>query len=164
MTNIKLARVDFRLMHGQVVTNWIKQVSADAILIVDDKLASDKFLAQVFLMAAPPGVKISIKSMKKAIQGVKEDRYNGLNLLVLFKSIENAKKAYDNGFPLKELQIGGLGNGSNKVMISNEIFLSEEEADMLEEMNKNGLKINLQVTPKDPLVGLDEALKKVRNG
>ena len=84
--------------------------------------------------------------------------------MVLFKSIENAKKAYDNGFPLKELQIGGLGNGSNKVMISNEIFLSEEEADMLEEMNKNGLKINLQVTPKDPLVGLDEALKKVRNG
>ena len=115
-------------------------------------------------MEAPPGVKISIKSMKKAIQGAKEDRYNGLNLLVLFKSIENAKKAYDNGFPLKELQIGGLGNGSNKVMISNEIFLSEEEADMLEEMNKNGLKINLQVTPKDPLVGLDEALKKVRNG
>lgn len=164
MTNIKLARVDFRLMHGQVVTNWIKQVSADAILIVDDKLASDKFLAQVFLMAAPPGVKISIKSMKKAIQGAKEDRYNGLNLLVLFKSVENAKKAYDNGFPLKELQIGGLGNGSDKVMISNEIFLSKEEANMLEKMNDAGLKITLQVTPKDPLVELDEALKKVRNG
>ena len=164
MTNIKLARVDFRLMHGQVVTNWIKQVSADAILIIDDKLASDKFLAQVFLMAAPPGVKISIKSMKKEIQGAKEDRYNGLNLLVLFKSVENAKKAYDNGFPLKELQIGGLGNGSDKVMISNEIFLSKEEANMLEEMNNNGLKITLQVTPKDPLVELDEALKKVRNG
>ena len=163
MTNIKLARVDFRLMHGQVVTNWIKQVSADAILIVDDKLASDKFLAQVFLMAAPPGVKISIKSMNKAIQGAKENRYNGLNLLVLFKSIESAKKAYDNGFPLKELQIGGLGNGSSKVMISNEIVLSKEEADMLEEMNNNGLKITLQVTPKDPLVELDEALKKVRN-
>lgn len=164
MTNIKLARVDFRLMHGQVVTNWIKQVSADAILIVDDKLASDKFLAQVFLMAAPPGVKISIKSIKKAVQGAKEDRYDGLKLLVLFKSIENAKRAYDSGFPLEELQIGGLGNGSNKVMISNEIFLSEEEADMLEEMNNNGLKINLQVTPKDPLVDLDDALKKVRNG
>lgn len=164
MTNIKLARVDFRLMHGQVVTNWIKQVSADAILIVDDKLASDKFLAQVFLMAAPPGVKISIKSIKKAVQGAKEDRYDGLKLLVLFKSIENAKKAYDSGFPLNELQIGGLGNGSNKVMISNEIFLSKEEADMLEEMNNKGLKINLQVTPKDPLVDLDDALKKVRNG
>lgn len=164
MTNIKLARVDFRLMHGQVVTNWIKQVSADAILIVDDKLASDKFLAQVFLMAAPPGIKISIKSIKKAVQGAKEDRYDGLKLLVLFKSIENAKKAYDSGFPLNELQIGGLGNGSNKVMISNEIFLSEEEADMLEEMNNKGLKINLQVTPKDPLVDLDDALKKVRNG
>ena len=49
-------------------------------------------------------------------------------------------------------------------MISNEIFLSKEEADMLEEMNNEGLKINLQVTPKDPLVDLDDALKKVRKG
>ncbi len=164
MSEIKLARVDFRLMHGQVVTNWIKQVSADAILIVDDKLASDKFLAQVFLMAAPPGIKISIKSMKKAIQGAKEGRYNGLNLLVLFKSIESAKRAYENGFPLESLQVGGLGNGSNKVMISNEIFLSKEEAEMLENMKNKGLKITLQVTPKDPMIDIEEALKKVKNG
>ncbi|WP_418903107.1 PTS sugar transporter subunit IIB, partial [Thomasclavelia ramosa] len=27
MSEIKLIRIDFRLMHGQVVTNWIKQVS-----------------------------------------------------------------------------------------------------------------------------------------
>ena len=40
MSEIKLARVDFRLMHGQVVTTWIQQVSADAILIVDDKSSS----------------------------------------------------------------------------------------------------------------------------
>lgn len=164
MSEIKLARVDFRLMHGQVVTNWIKQVSADAILIVDDKLASDKFLAQVFLMAAPPGIKISIKSMKKAIQGAHEGRYKGLNLLVLFKSIENAKKAYEGGFPLESLQIGGLGNGSNKVMISNEIFLSKEEAEMLEIMKNKGLKITLQVTPKDPMIDINDALKKVKNG
>ena len=72
MSEIKLARVDFRLMHGQVVTTWIQQVSADAILIVDDKLASDKFLAQVFLMAAPPGVQISIKSIKKAVLGAEK--------------------------------------------------------------------------------------------
>lgn len=53
MPDIRLVRVDFRLMHGQVVTAWLKQVSANAILIVDDQLAADKFLAQVFLMAKP---------------------------------------------------------------------------------------------------------------
>lgn len=159
---IKLARVDFRLMHGQVVTTWIQQVSADAILIVDDKLASDKFLAQVFLMAAPPGVKIAIKSIKKAVAGFEKGTYNNLNLLVLFKSVENAKKAIDAGFKLDALQIGGLGSGADKVMISNEIGLSATEADMLEELSKKGINVSLQVTPKDPLVTLEEALREVR--
>ena len=48
MPDIRLVRVDFRLMHGQVVTAWLKQVSANAILIVDDQLAADKFLALVW--------------------------------------------------------------------------------------------------------------------
>ena len=67
MPDIRLVRVDFRLMHGQVVTAWLKQVSANAILIVDDQLAADKFLAQVFLMAKPQGVKVAIRSVEKAV-------------------------------------------------------------------------------------------------
>ena len=47
-------------------------------------------------------------------------------------------------------------------MISNEISLSQKEADMLEELNNRGIKVTLQVTPKDPLITLEEALKEVR--
>lgn len=161
MSNIKLARIDFRLMHGQVVTTWISQVSANAILIVDDKLAADKFLAQVFLMAAPPGIKVAIKSIEKAIQGAKTGLYNGLDLIVLFKSVENAKKAIEGGFPISELQVGGLGSGVDKLMISNEIGLNENEISILKTISeKFGVNISLQVTPKDPLVTLDEAIKE----
>ena len=68
----------------------------------------------------------------------------------MFKSVENAKKAFDLGFPMKALQVGGLGNGTNKVMISNELSLSEQEAEMLEAMQNEGVAVTLQVTPKDP--------------
>lgn len=162
MSEIKLVRVDFRLMHGQVVTNWIKQVDADAILIVDDKLVADKFLAQVFLMAAPPGVKVAIRSIEKAVASFQKDVFKDKKMLVLFKSVENVKKAFDLGFPLKNLQIGGLGSGTNKIMISNELSLSKEEGAMLEEMQQRGVTITLQVTPKDPMISLDSALKEVR--
>lgn len=162
VSEIKLVRIDFRLMHGQVVTNWIKQVSADSILIVDDKLAADKFLAQVFLMAAPPGIKVAIRSIEKAVKGFQNDVYKDKKLLVLFKSVENMKKAFDLGFPLKNLQIGGLGSGTNKVMISNELSLSSIEADQLMEMQEKGVNITLQVTPKDPAIPFVDALKAVR--
>lgn len=162
MTEIKLIRIDFRLMHGQVVTNWIRQVSADAILIIDDELAADKFLAQVFLMAAPPGIKVAIRSIEKAVLGFQNDVFKDKKLLILFKSVTNTKKAFDMGMPIKNLQIGGLGNGTNKVMISNELSLSNEEADMLCDMKEKGVNISLQVTPKDPLIVFEDALKAVR--
>lgn len=162
MSEIRLARVDFRLMHGQVVTNWIRQVSADSILIVDDALAADKFLAQVFLMAAPPGIKVAVRSIEKAVAGFQNDVFKDKKMLVLFKSVDNVKIAFDLGFPLTSLQIGGLGNGTNKVMISNELSLSKEEANQLEELQTKGVKITLQVTPKDPMIPLQDALKEVR--
>jgi D-glucosaminate-specific PTS system IIB component len=146
---IKLERVDYRLMHGQVVTNWIKIVSADAILIVNDELVKDKFLAQVFLMAAPPGVKISIKSIANAAKWAQTGKQNQMNLLVLFKSIESAKQAHDLGFPMEKLQIGGLGSGTNKKVVSKDLSLSDDEIEMLNELNQKGVEISLQAMPKD---------------
>ena len=158
LTEIKLARIDFRLMHGQVVTNWIKQVSADSILIVDDELVADKFLAQVFLMAAPPGIKVAIRSIEKATQGFKNNIFKDKKMLVLFKSVENAHKAVMLGFPITSLQIGGLGSGTDKKMISNELSINEKEAKMLLEIAEKGIDVNFQVTPKDPKITLNSAL------
>lgn len=66
------------------------------------------------------------------------------------------------GFPLEKLQVGGLGNATNKVMISKELALSKEEADILEEMQQKGVEVTLQMTPKDSRIPLDDALKMVR--
>ena len=146
MPDIRLVRVDFRLMHGQVVTAWLKQVSANAILIVDDQLAADKFLAQVFLMAKPQGEK-----------GV----FGNEKMLILFKTVESVKRAYDLGFPLEKLQLGGLGNGTDKVMISKELSLNEEEVEKLLDMQDKGVEITLQMTPRDSVIKLDDAVKMV---
>lgn len=160
-TEIKLTRVDFRLMHGQVVTNWIKQVNADSILIIDDELASNKFLAQVFLMAAPPGVKVAIRSIEKAVNSFKNDVFKNKKMLILFKSIENANIAVDLGLPIDSIQIGGLGSGTNKKMISNELSIDSKEAEQLKNIRSKGIDISFQVTPKDPKITFDEVLKKL---
>ena len=47
MAAISLIRIDFRLIHGQVVTKWVKQANADRIIIVNDALANDEFLGSV---------------------------------------------------------------------------------------------------------------------
>ena len=53
MKKIVLARIDERLIHGQVMTQWVRSRHFNTIEIVDDKTASDAFLKQVCLMAVP---------------------------------------------------------------------------------------------------------------
>ncbi|MBE6083621.1 MAG: PTS sugar transporter subunit IIB, partial [Tissierellaceae bacterium] len=56
MANIVLTRIDDRLIHGQVMTAWVKQTKATRIIIIDDVVAKDDFMKKVLTMAAPPGI------------------------------------------------------------------------------------------------------------
>ena len=81
--------------------------------------------------------------------------------MILFKTVESVKRAYDLGFPLEKLQLGGLGNGTDKVMISKELSLNEEEVEKLLDMQDKGVEITLQMTPRDSVIKLDDAVKMV---
>ena len=39
MPNIVLSRVDNRLIHGQVATNWLKNYAANFCIVVNDRVA-----------------------------------------------------------------------------------------------------------------------------
>ena len=49
MGEVCLARVDERLIHGQVMTNLSKKSGANSIFIVDDMVANDAFMKNIFL-------------------------------------------------------------------------------------------------------------------
>ena len=74
MENVLLARVDDRLIHGQVMTAWMKLLPAKEIIVIDNKVAKDEFMITVLEMAAPTGVKVkSIYRRKKQQKYYKQD-------------------------------------------------------------------------------------------
>ena len=162
MDRINLARVDFRLMHGQVVTGWMKQVSADTILIIDDELDKDKFLSKVFLMSAPPNTKVGIRSVESAVKGFKKNIFKSKNILILFKSVESALQAIKLGLPITQLQIGGLGSGDNKVSVSDEISVDRHEFKKLQEISEQNINITFHVTPTGRAIKFDVVKDKLR--
>jgi len=162
MADIRLVRVDFRLMHGQVIAAWMNQVDGNAIMIINDQLAGDSFMKNVYKMAAPKGVKVGIFTLEKAMEKIRSEEYTtGKQLIVLFKSVSDAKKAFDKGFPMKELQIGGLGSGNDRVQISNQIYLNKSDTDKLMELDGKGVKVYLQAVPKEAAIPISKAASKV---
>ena len=109
MANIKLVRIDFRLIHGQIVNKWIKAIHANKIIVINDALRNDDFMADIYIMAAPPGVEVEIYSVEEAAKKYVEDQLGSGDVLILFKNVKEAYECYKKGLEIKELQIGGLG-------------------------------------------------------
>ena len=60
---ISLCRIDDRLIHGQVATQWLKYSGANYILIVDDSVAADTFLVQICKTLAPNGITVEVSML-----------------------------------------------------------------------------------------------------
>ena len=70
------ARVDERLIHGQVAMVWTNTVGATRIVVVNDAAVKDEMIIAALKMAKPAGVKLSILSKNRAIEKFAEKTYD----------------------------------------------------------------------------------------
>lgn len=160
--SIELTRVDFRLIHGQVITRWLRQCQINEILVVDTELSKDEFMQDVFKMAAPHGVKIRITSVEEAHQLQVNGELERNNVMVLLKSVNELKSLVNTGFKLEKVQIGGLGGGHGRVAVNNAITLDQKDADILLSLEKEEIEIYFQTTPDYPSETLQGAVAKLK--
>ena len=72
---INLVRIDDRLIHGQVATVWSKEANAQRIIICSDEVAKDQIRKTLLLQVGPPGVKVSVVDVAKAVRVYNNPKY-----------------------------------------------------------------------------------------
>ena len=50
---IKLVRIDYRLLHGQVVFSWTKSQGINRIIVINNEAATDEFKKMSLNLAKP---------------------------------------------------------------------------------------------------------------
>lgn len=159
MADIKVARIDFRLIHGQVITKWIKYYPVDMIVIVDDALKSDDFMVEIYKMAVPKGVKFKVVSQEEAVEVL--NKINA-SVFLLFKNVNACVKAVQAGMEFNFLVVGGVPGEGGRHFISDGIYLSDEEFDSLKEIQKNVSEIIFKSIPEETAVTMEKAKEKIR--
>lgn len=81
---IVLARIDDRLIHGQVATVWSKATDCQRIIVCDDEVAKDKIRAVLLKQLAPAGVKSHVVDLAKAVRIYHNPKYENDRCLLLF--------------------------------------------------------------------------------
>ena len=160
MDNLKLVRIDFRLIHGQVMTRWVKKYDITNIVVIDDKSSKSPILKKILLNAAHAGIKVEIESVESAVVRWKEGNFPKGNLLILFKDPETTGRAWKAGIDFKSLQIGGIEGSALKKNICRNIVMSKEDIDHLKPIHDGGVKVFCQPIPDDSEVPFKTALDK----
>jgi Phosphotransferase system, mannose/fructose/N-acetylgalactosamine-specific component IIB len=163
MGTVHLARIDERLIHGQVMTNLSKSAGANSIFIIDDGVAADDFMKTIFLSAGSrTGLEVKILSIKEAIQYWKDEEFGKFNAIVLTKTIDGIQKIVEGGIPIKELNIGGIAKKPDTEYIINAVAINKEQGQVLQTLHdETGMAIYFQSVPSAPRVELADALKKL---
>ena len=157
MENLLLSRIDDRLIHGQVMTAWMKVRPAKQILVIDDKVAKDEFMIDVITLAAPKGIKVRVLSVDQATEELKK----GLEkpTILLAKGPQTYKRIIDGGIEIKEINIGGMGVNQERTPLYKNIAASDKERAIFREFLDKGIDVKIQIIPANNAVNMKDALK-----
>ncbi|MGT2833221.1 PTS sugar transporter subunit IIB [Streptococcus halotolerans] len=157
---INLARVDTRLLHGQVATNWTPASKADRIIVASDTVAKDDLRKQLIKQAAPGGVKANVVPIDKLIEASKDPRFGNTHALILFETPQEALRAIEGGVPIKELNVGSMAHSTGKTMVNNVLSMDKDDVETFEKLRDLGVEFDVRKVPSDSRKNLFDLIKK----
>lgn len=119
MGEIELVRVDDRLIHAQILLVWLKTFNITTILLVDDSVANNPFLSEIYKLAMPSHITLHIRTVESALDYdymSESSIWQSRRTLVLVRDLDTAQRLCETGFPVTTIQIGGgvAESGLNK--------------------------------------------------
>jgi D-glucosaminate PTS system EIIB component len=146
-----LNRIDARLIHGQITTGWLGQTGAENIIVLDNPIATDPYMQQIFKMAAPPGHKLWTMTTTQIAEAWQKDKLDSYGkIMCLSRNVPTVYEAYKKGFTYTDLLVGGIGGAPGRINVHGPITLSEPDAKMLKELEDLSVHIWFQSNIEEP--------------
>lgn len=141
---IVLARIDERLLHGQVAIKWTNEVAAKQIVIADDVTAASPALSKLFTSMAPNGAKVYVCTIDEAAALLTTDEFTGpsTRVMLLTKTPLAMIQLLDKGVSFKELNVGNMGGGSGRSkIVKGYFYATDEEIKQLKSIDERGVVV-----------------------
>jgi mannose/fructose/N-acetylgalactosamine-specific phosphotransferase system component IIB len=155
---IVLARVDDRLVHGQVTAGWVPHVRASRLVVANDRLAADPLLASI-VRAGGGGLAVEILEVEAAAGRFAAGAWESEPVVLLFESLQDALRALAAGLVFTRLNLGGLRHDCGSVCLREGITLDTTDCGILRELQRSGVEIDVRLMPRDRACALPRELK-----
>lgn len=148
---IKLVRLDYRLLHGQVCFTWVQQVGAQRVIVVDDATAASDLKKSALKLAKPQGVRLNIFSVATFIKKMPKVETLPENIMVIFGNTHELAEFCTTYPKAKEdfgsINYGAVANKDGAKQYDEAIFLTPAEQADTQRILDAGIPIYMQQTP-----------------
>jgi PTS system mannose-specific IIB component len=154
---IALARIDERLVHGQVLVGWVPHLGARRVVVADDEAASSPMARAAMALALPPGVEASVEPLK-AVDWAELGRSPD-PVLVVLRGVAEAERAFAAGLTPERtpvLNVGNLHYAQGRRQVTPSVFLSGADVDGLRRLGAAGFRVEVRAVPLDAPIELPE--------
>ena len=148
--NILLTRIDNRLIHGQVATQWTSTIGANLILVANDNVASNQMRQKLMDMAAPQGVATRYYSVQKTIDVIHKAAARQ-HIFLIVENPEDALRLVKGGVPIKKLNIGNMHMSEGKRQVATSVAVNDEDVAAFRALQDAGVELSIQRVPSTPV-------------
>ncbi|MDQ0361439.1 PTS N-acetylgalactosamine transporter subunit IIB [Breznakia pachnodae] len=146
MPNIVLVRIDNRLIHGQVATQWCGVVNANLLLVANDAVAHDDFRQGLLDMAAPAYAQTRYFTIQKTIEIINKASETQRIALIVETPID-ALKLVEGGVPIKKINIGNMHMAEGKRQVATSVAVDDADLDAFRKMQELGIELEIKRVP-----------------
>jgi PTS system D-mannose-specific IIA component/PTS system D-mannose-specific IIB component len=158
---IGLARIDDRLIHGQVATRWTKETNVTRIIVVSDEVAADTVRKTLLTQVAPPGVTAHVVDVAKMIRVYNNPQYAGERVMLLFTNPTDVERIVEQGVKITSVNIGGMAFRQGKTQVNNAISVDEKDIEAFNKLNARGIELEARKVSTDQRLKMMDLIGKV---
>ena len=141
MPNILLTRIDNRMIHGQVATQWSSYLGANLLLVANDKVAANPMRQGLMDMAAPAGAQTRYFTIEKTINVIGKAADRQL-IFIICENPQDVVKLVEGGVPIKKVNIGNMHMAEGKRQVAGVVAVDDADVAAFRRLQELGVELD----------------------
>ncbi|MDF9825494.1 PTS system N-acetylgalactosamine-specific IIB component [Breznakia sp. PF5-3] len=158
MPNIVLTRIDNRLIHGQVATQWAGVVGANLLLVANDAVAGDEFRQGLMDMAAPAYAQTRYFTIQKTIDII-DKASDAQKIAIICETPQDVLKLIEGGVPIKKVNIGNMHMADGKRQVATTVAVDDSDVAAFKKMQELGVELEIKRVPDTAAEDINKLFK-----
>ena len=161
---IVLARVDNRLVHGQVLEAWVPALAVSGILVADDEVAGNALARAAMGLAIPRKLMFRIGTLAEVAEMLRPGGPGAPapRTLLLVRDVRDAAALHHRGVPLPHLNLGNIHFSQGRKQVTPTVYLDASDMDALGRLASTGTAIEACAVPAETPVPLSTLTSRFR--